>query len=140
MPMESEWPAEIQIAHINPGDARRLREQYLQQSRLSQIINIACPTPHECKGDDLCPICLCPLADETISVGHCLHVLHASCLHSWLAKRNTCPICRVSFVEDEVRYSPAQDLLMATTSNALSDAAILEPNPHQAVIPDVSIP
>lgn len=41
-----------------------------------------------------CVICLDPLSKENVSYGACLHKIHTSCLKEWLAKENSCPICR----------------------------------------------
>lgn len=48
-----------------------------------------------------CPICLVPLEEEMVSSGHCLHLMHTSCLKSWLVKdvHSACPICRVAFTD-----------------------------------------
>lgn len=49
-----------------------------------------------------CPICLGLLEEEPVSTGQCLHLMHTSCLKSWLAKdvRTACPVCRVSYVDN----------------------------------------
>lgn len=58
-----------------------------------------------------CPICLVPLEEESVSSGQCLHLMHTSCLKSWLAKdvHSACPICRVTFsdpVDDVHIHTP----------------------------------
>lgn len=49
-----------------------------------------------------CPICLGALEEEPVSTGQCLHLMHSSCLKSWLAKdpKSACPVCRVSYVQN----------------------------------------
>lgn len=48
-----------------------------------------------------CPICLVPLEEEMVSSGQCLHLMHTSCLKSWLVKdvNSACPVCRVAFAD-----------------------------------------
>lgn len=57
----------------------------------------------EATGEDRknpCPICLGLLDEEPVSTGQCLHLMHTSCLKSWLAKdvKSACPVCRVSYL------------------------------------------
>lgn len=52
--------------------------------------------------DEVCPICLDSLENESVSKGECSHIAHTSCLLSWLAKAKdltsmTCPVCRSTF-------------------------------------------
>lgn len=64
---------------------RFLRHEYVDKSEASEAEN--------------CPICLGPLVGR-ISHGHCLHVMHSTCIRSWLAKDGnaTCPTCRVGYI------------------------------------------
>lgn len=45
----------------------------------------------------------CAICQDLVNVGEtgkelpCMHNYHADCIHSWLARRNTCPICRFEF-------------------------------------------
>lgn len=45
------------------------------------------------KSDEICPICHNSLgvAIETLI---CRHVFHSTCLHQWLRRSSTCPMCR----------------------------------------------
>ena len=40
--------------------------------------------------------------DEEISVVHCGHMYHHSCLHQWLDTRMTCPDCRSQVLRENV--------------------------------------
>ncbi|PXF47783.1 hypothetical protein BWQ96_02465 [Gracilariopsis chorda] len=57
-----------------------------------------------------CPICLAPLEDEQVSTGQCLHLIHTSCLRSWLAKdsRSTCPVCLIPYEDAALNDSDPQ--------------------------------
>ncbi|KAI0565942.1 Zinc finger RING-type [Gracilaria domingensis] len=48
-----------------------------------------------------CPICLEEQQAEAVSAGQCLHLMHTSCLTSWLNKdiNSNCPVCRVRIEE-----------------------------------------
>lgn len=42
-----------------------------------------------------CPICLDAMTDNLIRLG-CTHEYHTACIHAWMARERTCPMCRVS--------------------------------------------
>ncbi|PXF47782.1 putative E3 ubiquitin-protein ligase RHA1A [Gracilariopsis chorda] len=52
-----------------------------------------------------CAICLEALADNVVSSGQCLHLLHQTCLNAWLASspRALCPVCRHPLLAREAR-------------------------------------
>lgn len=75
----------------------------------------------EVTGEDMknpCPICLCLLEEEPVSAGQCLHLMHTSCLKSWLAKdtKSACPVCRVPF------YDPVESDEEEASRNSLAGA------------------
>lgn len=43
-----------------------------------------------------CPICLDPLANDTLAAPPCSHTMHASCLRTWNTRYGciNCPVCR----------------------------------------------
>jgi Ring finger domain len=82
--------------HHNPATLQVQRQH--QQIRADPA-EIASFIVHESKAGEQCPVCLGLLAEEFVSVCPCSHMFHSSCLRSWLAKKETCPICRVAFVE-----------------------------------------
>lgn len=53
----------------------------------------------ECKNE----VFFCAICQDLVNVGEtvkelpCVHNYHANCIQSWLATRNTCPICRFEF-------------------------------------------
>lgn len=65
------------------------------------ILSTATGTNHEDNnkndGDDTCCICLCAIVPGDIlrSIKKCKHKHHAVCLEHWLARNQTCPLCRV---------------------------------------------
>jgi Ring finger domain len=86
----------VRVRHHNPAT---LQVQHQHQQGRADPAEIASFTVHESKAGEQCPVCLGLLADEFVSVCPCSHMFHSSCLRSWLAKEETCPICRVAFVE-----------------------------------------
>lgn len=72
--------------------------------------------------DRQCAICYFPLEDGD-KIGHlsCNHDFHASCLKSWLQRRNTCPLCQTQDIA-EVRYDPV-DRVDSNHSDANSETS-----------------
>lgn len=50
-----------------------------------------------------CAICLGLLEEEDVSCGQCLHLMHTSCLKTWLRKDvlSACPVCREPFCDSD---------------------------------------
>jgi len=40
-----------------------------------------------------CPICLDTMSDSIIRL-ECTHEYHIACIHAWMARERTCPMCR----------------------------------------------
>lgn len=53
---------------------------------------------HVPKSEDKCVICLSELYD--ICMIPCGHTFHNRCIHKWMRKHNTCPVCRKSIFTD----------------------------------------
>ena len=51
--------------------------------------------------DSCCAECKCPGESCPPVMGECGHLYHLHCLHDWLQKQNTCPICRKEWKEVE---------------------------------------
>ncbi|KAI8943173.1 hypothetical protein NX059_001202 [Plenodomus lindquistii] len=55
-------------------------------------------TPVAAQPEEDCPICMEPLAEDSVQVVACRHTFHTTCLHPWLnssgARSRTCPCCR----------------------------------------------
>lgn len=47
--------------------------------------------------DNDCSICFESLKDEDMFKTHCGHTYHPRCLHSWLNRKQNCPVCRSTF-------------------------------------------
>ena len=47
--------------------------------------------------DDICPICQCVLGFGTETM-NCSHRFHTMCIHRWMQRSETCPICRAPFL------------------------------------------
>ncbi len=47
-----------------------------------------------------CPICKEELKTANVTISDCEHKFHFKCLHNWIKKSNSCPICRKQLVEE----------------------------------------
>ncbi|KAJ4808010.1 RING-H2 finger protein ATL1P [Rhynchospora pubera] len=45
-----------------------------------------------------CVVCLCQMqqGEKVVQLPFCRHLFHKTCIHPWLARNLTCPICRSS--------------------------------------------
>lgn len=59
------------------------------QGSCSQEAQVQSWEAHE---EELCPICLCPLADMTCTV-FCRHSFYRGCRQCWATARANCPLC-----------------------------------------------
>jgi len=60
------------------------------------ILDLNCTEPIEESSDnemEVCAICRCSLSGGT-EVLSCLHSFHTMCIHRWLQRASTCPMCR----------------------------------------------
>lgn len=60
------------------------------------VVNLLGDNESECSEEEpICAICRCPLdlGCETVS---CNHRFHTMCIHRWLRRSATCPICRTT--------------------------------------------
>jgi hypothetical protein len=55
----------------------------------------SCSDDEEETPDDLCSICRCELGLGTESM-QCGHRFHTMCIHRWMQRSETCPVCRAS--------------------------------------------
>lgn len=51
----------------------------------------------KCSDDHDCSICFESLKDEEMFKTRCGHTYHPKCLHSWLNRKQNCPVCRANF-------------------------------------------
>ncbi len=51
-----------------------------------------------------CPICQEVCVDSQCTRLPCDHFYHTACIDQWLAKTNTCPMCRLELVTDDAEY------------------------------------
>jgi len=52
-----------------------------------------------------CPICLIEYDEEDeLKVLPCKHFFHTKCIHPWLSKINSCPLCRYELPTDDPNY------------------------------------
>jgi len=51
------------------------------------------PEPPHVEDSDLCPICHNTLGADLFALA-CGHGYHTMCIHTWLRRANTCPMCR----------------------------------------------
>ncbi|EEF50563.1 zinc finger protein, putative [Ricinus communis] len=67
-----------------------------------------------------CAVCLYEFEREAEIrwLKNCKHIFHRACLDRWMDHdRNTCPLCRTSFVPDEMQEEFNQRLLAAAADN-----------------------
>lgn len=69
------------------------------QKKIEELLSHTYADTNQATEAESCPICLDPLVGR-LSHGHCLHLMHSTCIRSWLAKdaAATCPTCRVTYV------------------------------------------
>lgn len=63
-------------------------------------------TRGRCRGSDLCVICsedLTEAGPDVVALA-CEHIFHETCIRRWLARRHTCPTCRLELEVDDVKY------------------------------------
>tara|TARA_Y100000389_G_scaffold164614_1_gene168441 strand:- start:39819 stop:40136 length:318 start_codon:yes stop_codon:yes gene_type:complete len=53
---------------------------------------------HVPKSEEKCVICMSGLYDEHIIP--CGHSFHTKCIHKWMKRHNTCPICRKNIINN----------------------------------------
>uniref|UniRef100_A0A336LFY7 E3 ubiquitin-protein ligase RNF181 n=1 Tax=Culicoides sonorensis TaxID=179676 RepID=A0A336LFY7_CULSO len=67
---------------------------------------------HVTKDDEKCTICLKPndepdengVLNDLFKILPCSHEFHATCILPWLAKTNSCPLCRFEMKTDDEIY------------------------------------
>ncbi|WP_257281189.1 RING finger domain-containing protein [Endozoicomonas sp. ISHI1] len=65
------------------------------------------PSAYQLPTED-CPICIEAFAGKDVRVTKpCKHMFHVTCLELWLLENTSCPLCRTSLWEREVRPAPA---------------------------------
>ena len=50
--------------------------------------------PGEKQSEDVCPICLDDMNQETVAILECHHEYHEKCIRKWLVNKESCPNCR----------------------------------------------
>lgn len=62
--------------------------------------------PMQLSGGGMCVICTEDLSEAMTSVVvlSCEHTFHEACIRRWLARRHTCPSCRLELEVDDVKY------------------------------------
>ncbi|CAN1237295.1 Brassinosteroid-responsive RING protein 1 [Linum grandiflorum] len=89
----------IETAADNPASAELIRE-ILPIIKFEELAAEAAAVPESCA------VCLYDFegADEIRWLKNCRHVFHRGCLDRWMDHdRSTCPLCRTSFVPEEMR-------------------------------------
>ena len=84
------------IARQVPGAGARSTNLLLRALNLSWQERILAESSESETGQDPCPICLRPLADDDDTTDlDCQHTFHSDCVGNWFMNgQNTCPLCR----------------------------------------------
>jgi len=97
---ESVLPEEIQISFssIPTMSSSNVSSIPLTLQDLSQNTQLLLFNLEENTTEIICSICRNPVQHQDIcrKVNRCLHIFHSSCIDSWLARQDTCPLCRCS--------------------------------------------
>uniref|UniRef100_F6TGC0 E3 ubiquitin-protein ligase RNF181 n=2 Tax=Ciona intestinalis TaxID=7719 RepID=F6TGC0_CIOIN len=67
------------------------------------VENLKQRTVTELDPSEKCPVCLVPYSGTVIEMP-CNHSFHKDCLHPWLNKTNSCPVCRFELLTDDPKY------------------------------------
>lgn len=59
---------------------------------------------------DECAICTQELKETNVSVSDCNHKFHFKCLHKWIKKSDTCPVCRKQLIGDTEEVKEDSDI------------------------------
>jgi len=117
----SSWPQIVvgRVLRRQPDRARRLLRQakdlvamYIaakatRKTTKAVRLRIMSYTPEQCEGEDddeqTCTICFATFhCGDRVGALPCHHVFHASCLKTWLARRQKCPLCQREDIVERV--------------------------------------
>ena len=75
--------------------------QYSNCGICKQSINEAAPLPEAVNGEEVDHFTL-EASGHTLQKGACGHIFHACCIHQWLARSHTCPLCNAGWKSQSV--------------------------------------
>lgn len=68
-------------------------------------VNLITEWVYDIHNSDCCAICTNRFDEPSIEsnkinicIGKCKHGYHTECIHKWISKRNTCPLCKAAWV------------------------------------------
>ncbi|NP_001295726.1 E3 ubiquitin-protein ligase RHA1B [Jatropha curcas] len=110
------WPDNPTRIHSHPPVSATLIREILPVIKFEDLV------PGAGEGDlpESCAVCLYEFdgEDEIRWLKNCKHIFHRACLDRWMDHdRNTCPLCRTSFVPDEMQEEFNQRLLAASDNS-----------------------
>lgn len=105
----------------------QMNDNNFSHAQTNQFVTFRAPSLHATRD---CPICLEQFADQYVTTGQCLHLVHSTCLMRWLSQdpQVSCPVCRHPLVSDHISSNTDHRDEAETTSDANSDLdSIMEP-------------
>ncbi|KAL8150417.1 hypothetical protein V2J09_020225 [Rumex salicifolius] len=98
---EMTWPDPIHSTRPGSVSASALIREMLPVVKFSEVVSGADETPPE-----RCAVCLYDFEgeEEIRRLRNCRHIFHRACLDRWMDhEQSTCPLCRASFVPEEMQ-------------------------------------
>uniref|UniRef100_A0A6M2END8 RING-type domain-containing protein n=1 Tax=Populus davidiana TaxID=266767 RepID=A0A6M2END8_9ROSI len=112
------WPDYPTRTSFSPSPSAALIREILPVIKFEDLIGgdgDCCDLPESCA------VCLYEFEgeDEIRWLKNCKHIFHRACLDRWMDHdRNTCPLCRTSFVPDEMQWEFNQRLWAANSDDS----------------------
>ena len=115
-----------QNQHVGASPPASRAMQRLPPLSRSEVIELAIA------GEE-CAICQDHIGDrDTITQLPCRHAYHSDCISPWLARANTCPVCRYPLETDNPFYERVRQSILARRN------ATPHPAPVSAQSPDIA--
>ncbi|WCJ22752.1 RING/U-box superfamily protein [Euphorbia peplus] len=116
------WPESTTRIHTHPTVSAAMIRDILPVVKFQDVVAGAAAGDGDLP--ESCAVCLYEFEGEAEIrwLKNCKHIFHRGCLDRWMDHdRNTCPLCRTSFVPDEMQDEYNQRLLLAANSDDVTD-------------------